>query len=181
MTLRLGLHDELVSARRRPAQPLGGWLRRLIRRLGLEVFWLAAGDPALKGSRALFDEQSGSVCCEAVDDPGERALLVAHEIGHARVHAASSSCGATISIRRAPPRPRLSAYNVLKITASASAVNSRQMFSPVNFYFPAHLRAGSISMKASGASAIADRTGLPKNLVRQQIFDALLLPTPPVA
>ena len=29
-----------------------------------------------------------------------------------------------------------------------------------------------------GASAIAERTGLPKNLVRQQLFDALLLPAP---
>jgi DNA helicase-2/ATP-dependent DNA helicase PcrA len=30
-----------------------------------------------------------------------------------------------------------------------------------------------------GASAIAGSTGLPINLVRQQLFDALLLPTPP--
>src|ERR1700730_8512327 len=87
------LHDELVSVGGDPLKPLA-LVEAAIRQLGLELFWLAAGDPALKGSRALFDEQSGSVCCEAVDDPGERALLVAHEIGHARVHAISSSCGA---------------------------------------------------------------------------------------
>ena len=42
--------------------------------------WLVPGDPALKGARALFDEQSGTVCCEKAGGPGERALLVAHEI-----------------------------------------------------------------------------------------------------
>ena len=81
-----GLHDEVVSLGVDPLTPWG-LVEALIRRLDLEVFWLAPGDPTLKGSRALFDEQSGSVYCEAVDDLGERALLTAHEIGHDRVHA----------------------------------------------------------------------------------------------
>ena len=53
-----------------------------------------------------------------------------------------------ISIRRAPPRLRLWAYSALKIMASANAVNSKQMSSRVNCYSLAHLRVGSISMKA---------------------------------
>ena len=62
------LHDELVSVGIDPLKPLE-LVEAAIRRLDLELFWLARGDPALKGSRALLDEQSGSVYCEAVDDP----------------------------------------------------------------------------------------------------------------
>ena len=62
------LHDELVSVGIDPLKPLE-LVEAAIRRLDLELFWLARGDPALRGSRALLDEQSGSVYCEAVDDP----------------------------------------------------------------------------------------------------------------
>ena len=62
--------------------------------LDLELAYLPAGDPALKGARALFDEQSGTICCEASAEAGDRILLVAHEIGHVVVHADSSTCGA---------------------------------------------------------------------------------------
>jgi|SRR6516164_1169185 hypothetical protein len=88
-----GLHDEIVLAGVDSLKPVM-LAEAAVRHLDLELFWLASGDPALKGARALFDEQSGTVCCENVADPGEGALLVAHEIGHAGIHAASSSCHA---------------------------------------------------------------------------------------
>ena len=50
--------------------------------LDIELVWLPAGDPALKGARALYDDQSGSICCESNGDGSARALLVAHELGH---------------------------------------------------------------------------------------------------
>ena len=83
------LHNELVLGGVDALKPMA-LVEAAVSRLGLEVFWLTSGDPALKGARALFDEQSGSIFCERVTDIGERALLVGHEIGHARVHATSS-------------------------------------------------------------------------------------------
>ena len=172
------LQDELVSSGVDALKPLA-LVEAAIRQLGLELFWLAAGDPALKGSRALFDEQSGSVCCEAVDDPGERALLVAHEIGHARVHAISSSCGAddidpSRSTEAAPVGlQRVEDYGVRERRELQANVFARE------FVFPRALARRLYLDEGLRATAIADTTGLPKNLVRQQLFDALLLPTPP--
>ena len=173
-----GLHDELVSVGIDPLAPLG-LVEAMIRRLDLEVFWLAPGDPALKGSRALFDEQSGSVYCEAVDGPGERALLVAHEIGHARIHATSSLCGVDDID---PSRSTEAAPVGLQRVEDYGARERRELQANVfarEFLFPRALACRLYLDEGFGASAIADRTGLPKNLVRQQLFDALLLPTPP--
>jgi DNA helicase-2/ATP-dependent DNA helicase PcrA len=172
------LHDEVVSLGMDRLIPWG-LVEAVIRRLDLEIFWLAPGDPALKGSRALFDEQSGSVYCEAVDDPGERALLVAHEIGHARVHATSSLCGVddidpSRSTEAAPVGlQRVEDYGARERRELQANVFARELL------FPRALARLLYLDEGFGASAIADRMGLPKNLVRQQLFDALLLPTPP--
>src|SRR5438132_1284296 len=88
------LHDELVASGADPLKPTS-LVDAAIRHLQLELYWLAPGDPALKGAHALFDEQSGTVCCENEGEPGERATLVSHEIGHACVHASSSLCNAS--------------------------------------------------------------------------------------
>ena len=174
------LHDELVSVGIDPLKPLE-LVEAAIRRLDLELFWLARGDPALRGSRALLDEQSGSVYCEAVDDPSERALLVAHEIGHACVHGTSSLCGVddidpSRSTEAAPVGlQRVEDYGVRERRELQANVFARE------FLFPRALARRLHLDEALGASAIADTAGLPKNLVRQQLFDALLLPAPPAA
>src|SRR5271154_4497373 len=87
------LHDQAVAAGADPMDPMS-LINAALKHLELELYWLAPGDPALKGAHALFDEQSGSVCCEDQGEPGERAILVGHEIGHACVHAVSYACRA---------------------------------------------------------------------------------------
>jgi DNA helicase-2/ATP-dependent DNA helicase PcrA len=169
------LHDELVSAGADARKALA-LAESAIRRLDLELYWLKPGDPALKGSRAIFDEQSGSVYCEAVEDVGERALLVAHEIGHARVHARSSLCGVDDVD---PSRTTEAAPVGLQRVEDYGARERRELQANVfarEFLFP-RLLARSLHIDENlSASTIADSTGLPKNLVRQQLFDALLLP-----
>ena len=66
------LHDALVRAGADPLSP-ASLVEAAVRHLDLELFWLERGDPALKGARALFDEQSGMVCCEATGSAAERA------------------------------------------------------------------------------------------------------------
>src|SRR5271170_6071189 len=63
-----------------------------IKHLNLELAWLPSGDPALKGARAVFDDQSGTIFAEDFGEPGARALLIAHEIGHVCVHSGSATC-----------------------------------------------------------------------------------------
>src|SRR5689334_9653708 len=88
------LHEELVSTGADPLDPLS-LVEAAARKLELELNWLRPDDPALKGAKAVFDEQSGTVLCEMVGEASERAQLVAHEIGHVCVHARSFSCSAT--------------------------------------------------------------------------------------
>src|SRR5919204_1917208 len=87
------LHPELVTMGENPSR---SWamVEAAIRQLELELAWLPAGDPALKGAFALFDEQSGTICCTDGGEATKPVELIAHEIGHACVHAASSYCTA---------------------------------------------------------------------------------------
>ena len=78
------MHSRLVAAGGNPLDPLV-LVNAAARELDLELAWLKIRRPALKGARALFDEQSGTICCEDVGEAFQRALLVAHEIGHAAV------------------------------------------------------------------------------------------------
>jgi hypothetical protein len=55
--------DEMLTRLSRKAN------RAAIEHLGLQLTWLAPGDPVLKGARAVFDDQSGTIFAEDVGDP----------------------------------------------------------------------------------------------------------------
>ena len=84
------LHDQLVSEGEDPFDPLA-LVQAAVARRDLDLVWLPRGDPALKGARALYDDQGGTICCEEEADPVTRALLVAHELGHSELHAGSAT------------------------------------------------------------------------------------------
>src|SRR5712672_2693942 len=86
------LHHQVASGTT-PKRPME-LVNAAIDHLELQLTWLPTGDPALKGARAVFDDQSGTVFAEDIGTLAERALVVAHEIGHERVHSASTACSA---------------------------------------------------------------------------------------
>src|SRR5208282_3528840 len=86
------LHTALTGGVGHPHPPLTLAIAALAK-LDLEIAWLPAGDPALKGARAVFDHQSGTIFAEDTGEPGERALIIAHEVGHVCVHTGSATCG----------------------------------------------------------------------------------------
>jgi DNA helicase-2/ATP-dependent DNA helicase PcrA len=149
--------------------------------LDLELTWLTPGDPALKGARALYDDQGGSICAEAGGDTAARALLVAHELGHARLHAGSASCcrgdiDAACSTEAAPVGlQRVEDYGARERRELQANVFARELVLPRALARKLHVFDG-----LTGA-AIAERSGLPIAVVRQQLFDALLLPEPEAA
>lgn len=169
------LQEELVRAGADPLDPLR-LVESAVRKLDLELDWLRPEDPALKGAKAVFDEQSGTVLCEKTGEAGERAQLVAHEIGHVCVHARSFSCSAgdidaSRSTEAAPVGlQRVEDYGVHERRELHANVFAREFLLPRQMARRLHLD------ESMGASAIVDRTGLSKALVRQQLFDALLLP-----
>jgi superfamily I DNA/RNA helicase len=173
------LHMELVTRGADPSRPWA-MLEAAIRRLELELVWLPAGDPALKGALALFDEQSGTICCTAGGEAAKHVELIAHEIGHACLHVSSSHCTARDidASRPAEAAPvglqRVEDYGTRERRELQANVFAREFLLPRAEARRVHLR------EHLGAAAMAEGLQLPKDLVRQQLLDALLLPdTPP--
>lgn len=154
-------------------------LEAITQSLDIEVVCLDPGDVALKGAQALFDEQSGTICCSDTATEVERALLVAHELGHAQLHAESSIClGSDIDPSRSiEPAPvglqRVEDYGARERRELQANVFARELL------LPRHIARTLYIDEAMSASDIISRTALPKSLVRQQLLDALLLPWRP--
>lgn len=144
--------------------------------LELELVFLPPGNAALKNSKALYDEQSDMICCEDVGSAADRALLVAHEIGHAELHAGSSHCDSedinpSLSLETAPVGlQRVEDYGAKERRELQANVFAREMLLPRVSARRQHIEDGLT------ARDIAARTGLDLAVVRQQLFDALLLP-----
>ena len=145
----------------------------------LEAIFLPAGDLALRGAKAVLDEQSGTIFCEDTGTPTDRALLLAHEVGHDVVHAGASACGTiefdpSRSTEAAPVGlQRVEDYGVRERRELQADVFAREFVLPRSMAKRLHVDEGLSS------SCIAKRTGLPLALVRQQLIDAVLLPPPP--
>ena len=67
------LYVDIIDKAAAPKLPLD-LVNAAIAHLELEVAWLSPGDPALKGARAVFDDQSGTIFAEDVGGPSERCL-----------------------------------------------------------------------------------------------------------
>src|ERR1700722_16044205 len=164
------LHSKLMLAGVDPLNPMS-LVEAATRELDIELIWLAPGSPTLKGCRALFDQQSGTVVCEVAIDPGERAQLAAHEIGHACIHTGSSAC----SLDDIDPSRSTEAAPVgLQRVEDYGAHERRELQANVfarEFLLPRSLSRRLHVDECLEATTIVEKTGLPKNLVRQQIFD----------
>lgn len=171
-------HAKLVGA---GADPLSAetLIDAAIKDLGLSVSWVDASDPALKGARALLDEQTGVLCCAKEPDPAERVLVLAHEVGHVRMHGTSALCQYDdIDPSRASEAApvgleRVEDYGAHERRELQANVYGRELLLPRSLARELHEQQG------LGATTIAERLRLPINLVRQQILDALLLPELP--
>jgi len=169
-------HIKLVSGGANPLRPIE-LVAAAVDDLDLELIWLPLDDPLLKGGRALFDEQSGTICAVDSGSDDERALLVAHEIGHAQLHVGSNTCthediDPSRSSEAAPVGlQRIEDYGVRERKELQANVFARE------FLLPRQLARRLYIDDAATTASISSRTGLPIALVQQQVLDALLVPT----
>ena len=170
------LHQQ-VAGGAAPKKPME-LVNAAIDHLELQLTWLARGDPALKGARAVFDDQSGAIFAEDIGDVSQRALVVAHEIGHECIHAGSTACTADDVD---PSRSTEAAPVGLQRVEDYGAHERRELQANVfarEFLFPRSLARRMFVTKGLSASAIATQLDLPLPLIRQQILDVVLLPPP---
>jgi DNA helicase II / ATP-dependent DNA helicase PcrA len=134
----------------------------IARSVGLELIALPAGDSALKGARALYDEQSGTICFEETVEAVERALLIAHEIGHADLHSGSSSCsGSEIDLTQTSESSptgiqRVEDYGAKERRELQANVFARELLLPRFLVSDLHL-AQRLDSKAIAQKTAADR------------------------
>lgn len=170
------LHARLVAAGVNALDP-DALVRAAAKSLDdLAISTLPAGDPGLKGARALLDEQSGMILCERSGTATDRAILIAHEIGHVCLHLGSATCSeADVDASRSTESAavglqRVENYGVRERRELQANVFARE------FLLPRDLARSLYLDKKLSAEDIVAKTGLPVPLVRQQLFDALLLP-----
>jgi DNA helicase-2/ATP-dependent DNA helicase PcrA len=171
------LHQQLVEKGADADDPLA-LVEAAVGRFELELVWLDPDSPALKGARALFDEQTGTICASRANARAERAQLIAHEVGHVVVHASSTTCSDhdIDPSRSTEPAPvglqRVEDYGVRERRELQANVFAREFLLPRS-------RARALFLGGKTASAIAAQLDLGLDLVRQQLLDALLLPAAP--
>ena len=147
--------------------------------LNLELVQLQKGDPALRSARAVFDQQSGSILHESTEDKAEQALLIAHEIGHVQLHAGMSICvAADVDPERSIEAAPIGLQRVEDYGAHERRELQANLFAR-EFVLPREVARRVYLEKGMPASEIVMSTQLPRALVCQQLFDALLLPDAP--
>ncbi|TBG96064.1 ATP-dependent helicase [Rhizobium leguminosarum] len=142
----------------------------------LDVVFVPKDDPGLKGARALFDDQTGAILCSSDGSETDRALLVAHEIGHDVLHAEPNTCmeddiDPSQSVEAAPVGlQRVEDYGARERRELHANVFARELVLPRPLAARLHV------VEGLTAAVISERTRLPVPLVRQQVLDAVLLP-----
>jgi len=169
------LHRANVAAGGDPTRPLAFALREATGR-GLDVYALREGDPQLKGGKATFDSQAGSILYEDRGSDFERAFLISHELGHVALE------GGTLDVVTVDVEPdrsmedapvgidRVLDYGVRERREVKMDLFAREFLLPRPVLRELHVNEGLTS------DAIAKRFGAPLAVVQQQLLDALLLP-----
>jgi len=169
------MHRANVEAGGDPTRPLEFVLREVTSR-GLDVYALQEGDSQLKGGRATFDSQAGSILYEDRGSEFERAFLIAHELGHVVLE------GGTLDVVTVDVEPDRSMEDapvgvdrVLDYGARERREVKMDLFAR-EYLLPRPLLRGLHVNEGLTSVMIATRFGAPLAVVQQQLLDALLLP-----
>lgn len=169
------LHRANVTAGGNSTRPLEFALREATSR-GLDVYALQEGDSQLKGGRATFDSQAGSILYEDRGSDFERAFLVAHELGHVVLEGGTLD---VVTVDIEPDRSmedapvgvdRVLDYGARERREIKMDLFAREFLLPRLVLRELHVNEGLTS------AAIATRFGAPLAVVQQQLLDTLLLP-----
>ena len=163
------------------AEPRGGEVvERLAQDAGYDLVPLEPDDVLLLGGEAVLDRGVAAIFYNGSGDEAYSAALVAHELGHLELHLGTepSSCSAADIDPGAPEDPvpvaaeRVDSYGARERQELQANVFARELLLPGD-------EARRLFEAGLTASEIANRRGLPLDLVLQQLSHALLVPPSP--
>jgi len=143
---------------------------------GVKILVLPKGDALLDNTEASYDPDGPRILVSASLSREDRSFHVAHEFGHHRLHHPKGDCHNDDIDPYTAAEPESSAvgesdaYSPKQRREAQANVYGREFLLPRR-----RLRAACIAHGLT-ADTIAAKLGLPLNLVKQQMADALLLP-----
>ena len=170
------LHSKTVAEGANPCVPYA-FAVKVAQDLGLDVEAANPGSTQLDGGRATFDPTDKLIVHENVGTDFDRAFLVAHEIGHHELgDGIENSTAAHIDPARAAELSpagfdRVIDYGRRQRREVQMDLFARELLLPRDVVRAMHLD------QLLSASAIALKMQAPFDVVAQQLFDALLLPS----
>lgn len=142
----------------------------------IDLVDVLSADPALHEADAIYNQDLGQILIRNDVNAGERAFLVAHELGHVDLHGGEETqCQHIVNSEVDPSSgdsfalQRVEAYGARERTELQANVYGRE------FLFPRSM-ARTLFTEGRSELDIVDLTKLPPELVRLQLLDALLLP-----
>lgn len=171
------LHDQAVASGHDPWRPYEFAVAEADRR-GFDVEGTKKGSPSLRGARARFFPMEKFILHEKCTTLFEQAFLVAHEIGHAELgdDIEEDDQGYTIDPTRTSEASPMGAERVVDYSRRQRREVQMDLFAR-EFLLPRHV-VKALYLEGMSALSIAEKLGAPFDVVAQQIFDALLLPSP---
>lgn len=170
------LHTQAVARGEDPCHPYAFAFAEAQRR-GIDVEKMAPGATGLNGGRAIFIPSDALIIHENAGSPFEQAVLVVHEIGHAELgdDRPPEPARNVDPARSAEPSPngidRVVDYSPRQRREVQMDLFAREFLLPRDVVRSLHVEQGLT------ASQIAEKFGAPFEIVVQQLFDALLLPS----
>ncbi len=171
------LHDQAVASGHDPWRPYEFAVAEADRR-GFDVEGTKKGSPSLRGARARFFPMEKFILHEKCTTLFEQAFLVAHEIGHAELgdDIEEDDQGYTIDPTRTSEASPMGVERVVDYSRRQRREVQMDLFAR-EFLLPRHV-VKALYLEGMSALSIAEKLGAPFDVVAQQIFDALLLPSP---
>lgn len=144
--------------------------------LDLDLALTSQDDPSLGSADALFDRSRGQILVRNDVKQCEQIFLVAHEIGHERLHVDDGAgCHRVVAMTLHPQdgetsgAMKVDAYGARERAELQANVFAREFLLP-------RVLAKNLFNNGDTADSISQFLGLPLELVRLQMLDALLLP-----